>query len=108
MIDYTIEEFIGDIYIISNIDEKRMKKLNRDDDKLSACTVVLAEENVNILKINDKYIEESILDNYNMEDVIDMLTNDYAIDLKNEVKNPYIGELIVFNIRKRKKLTYIQ
>ena len=102
--EYSLEYYYGDIYMIVGIDDKMIKQLKKNDDKLTACTVVLAEAGADILRINDKFIEESILEYYSPSDVIKMVDENYEVILDTKVKDPYIGKLFLVN--PRKKYTY--
>ena len=106
MSEYSLEEYIGDIYMIVNIDNSKLNNLKKYESKLSACTLIPAEEDASILKLNNVYIEESLLDYYSMDDILRMIEDKTEITLKTDVKDPYIGELVLSKKRKKHKYLY--
>lgn len=96
-----MEKYVGDIYIITNINYKLLELLKKydiiDDDYLVACTYELAKSDAELLKIGFKYIETDNLRKTNLNN-----NNNYI--LSNEVYDPYIGQLFVKNVRKVKEL----
>lgn len=97
-----MEKYIGDIYIITNINYKLLEFLKKydiiDDDYLVACTYELAKNDAELLKIGFNYIETDNLRKTNLNNK----NNNYI--LSDEVYDPYIGQLFVKNVRIVKEL----
>ena len=98
------ENYVGDIYMITGIDNDLVCYLKThdiiDDDNLVACSYKLAKSDAEVKKISDNAYIDIEGQNYN-------LNNDSL--LKTEVYDPYIGQLFIKNIRKVdiKTLKYI-
>ena len=97
-----MEKYIGDIYLITKINKKLLKYLSTndiiDDDYLVACEYVLAKENASLIKKENYYIDVENLDEKDLNNLHDNKL------LKNEIYDPFIGQLFVKNIRKIKEL----
>lgn len=101
-----MEKYIGDIYIIKNINKDKLDYLKRynliTEDYLETCNYELAKSDVMLYKIDGiSYIEVENLSKTNLNS----LDNNNV--LKCKVYDPYIGQLFVKNIRKIKVLKNI-
>ena len=97
-----MEKYVGDIYIITRINNKLLEYLKKydiiDDDYLVACTFELAKSDARLFKVGSKYIETSSLKKINLNSK----NSNYI--LSDEIYDPYIGQLFVKNVRKIKEL----
>lgn len=97
-----MEKYVGDIYIITSINNKLLEYLKKydiiDDDYLVACTYEIAKKDARLLKVGSKYIEASSLKKINLNSK----NSNYI--LSDEIYDPYIGQLFVKNVRKIKEL----
>ena len=103
-------EYIGNIYMITSIDKKALDFLKKydvvDDDNLIACKYVLAKEDARLIKIHDNcYIDKEGIKSINdIKLIAELLKSNSTsnIIMKNNIYDPYIGELFVKDIRKIK------
>ena len=112
------KEYIGNIYMITSINDKLLTFLQKydvvDDDNLCACAYVLAKNDAKLIKINDNcYIDyDSIKSTEDAKNIARLLENGAKsnILMKSIVYFPYIGQLFVKDIKvvKSKKLKYTQ
>lgn len=97
-----MEKYVGDIYIITSINNKLLEYLKKydiiDDDYLVACTYEIAKKDARLFKVGSKYIETSSLKKINLNSK----NSNYI--LSDEIYDPYIGQLFVKNVRKIKEL----
>lgn len=110
------DKYIGDIYMITSIDYNILNYLKthniKDNDFLFACKYVLAKRDANLVKIDKYYIDiDALKTPYDIKNICELICSgsDSNNLLKNDVYNPYVGQLFVKNLRKResKNLKYI-
>lgn len=101
-----MEKYIGDIYMITNINKDKLDYLKRYnliiEDYLEACNYELAKSDAILYKIDGiSYIE---VENFHKTNLNSLDNNNI---LKHKVYDPYVGQLFVKNIRKIKVLKNI-
>ena len=105
--------FIGDIYIIERTFKKliaAVKEANPECEYLSPiCYSIIAKEGAILIKVDeDNYVDlDGIRNTSDIENINELLNSNSLnnnIILSVGTKDPYVGELIIKNIKRIKKL----
>ena len=100
--------FIGNINMITNVDEEMLEKLKfyfpNLHDYSSSCNTILAKQNVILLRVSDKYFIDidsikTLNDCNNINTLLENGSKNNNILLTFKTKEPFIGQLYINEIK---------